>query len=134
VAAAPVAPPSAVEKPPAHVDEPSPGRTKTIAGVAVGLAGVAALAVGAVFAVGAQSAGDQLSNPTKGQVFDPSLESTGQLDQTLAITCFAVGGVALAAGVALVVLGRLEAKRASSMTLAPAVAPGRAGLVWGWRF
>ncbi|MSP61893.1 MAG: tetratricopeptide repeat protein [Myxococcales bacterium] len=107
-------------------------RQRRIAGLAVGAGGVALVGAGIVFAVLASSAGNQISHPTPGQRFDPSLESKGGAFNALAITGLVVGGVAIAGGAALYILGRDP--KGPALTLVPALGPGRAGASLDLRF
>ncbi|MSP62219.1 MAG: hypothetical protein EXR72_18180 [Myxococcales bacterium] len=115
--------------PPALPPPPRPGRALLFSGIAVAGVGVAALVVGVVFGVQALTLSDQLSHPTPGQVFDPSVESSGQTAQWVGIGLLAGGGVALIGGAALFALGLRARHREAPIALAPAFGPGRAGLL-----
>lgn len=85
-------------------------RTKKIAGLAVAGFGVAAIAVGAAFAVLAKSAFDEINTPAPGYVFRPETRDALKTDQVLEAVFFAVGGAAVVAGVTVAVLGWREAR------------------------
>jgi tetratricopeptide (TPR) repeat protein len=71
--------------------------TKRTAAWIAGSAGVAALAVGVVFALDARGAANQLQDDAvAGHRFDPGIESRGQSAQTLSRVLFATGLVGLA--------------------------------------
>jgi tetratricopeptide (TPR) repeat protein len=127
VAAAPPPPPAATDS-----GAPQARAQRRIAGIAVGAAGVALLGVGVACGVLAKQAGDQISHPTTGQLFDPALESKGATYQTVAMIGYVVGGLAVAGGVALLVAGREPS--APKLTLAPVLAPGHAGASLQLRF
>ena len=106
---APPAPAAAVAAP-AAAPAPGAGRTKKIVGLVVGGVGVGALAVGIGMGVLAKNAGDELSrNDAALMAFDASKERAGQTYQALEGVFLAVGGVAVASGVVLYVLGHREA-------------------------
>ncbi len=83
-------------------------RTLRIAGIATGAVGIGLLVGGGVFAAESKSAADQLSRPG---TFDPSVDDRRSTFQTLDVVFFAAGGVALAAGVTLFVLGKTRPER-----------------------
>jgi tetratricopeptide (TPR) repeat protein len=99
VAAAPVAAPPAPEY--------APARTKKLAGIGVGVGGVALLGLGGAFVGLAKSANDNIA---PGGKFDYSQETRRNSFEAADAVCFTVGGVALAAGVVLYVLGVREAR------------------------
>jgi tetratricopeptide (TPR) repeat protein len=108
-----------------------PGRTKTIAGAAVAAVGIAALAAGIALGALAQSAGDDLTklNDNHG-TFDPAKQDAGKTDQAVSGAMLGIGGAAVAAGVVVLAIGRLEAKKARAATSAkvlPLVGPRGAG-------
>lgn len=109
------------------------GFTKKVAGGVIAGVGVAALGVGAAFAAMAQSASNQITNAAPGSTFDPSLEEAFKTDRTLAIAMLAGGGVALAAGVTVLLLGVREGRGATAMVV-PVLAPGRVGAALDVRF
>jgi tetratricopeptide (TPR) repeat protein len=109
---APVAPaPSATLSHSLVAAAPAPlkGRSRTLkrAGIGIGATGVALVVGGIAFGVLAKNAGNELSRNDMNQLpFDPARERNGELDEALAVTCFAVGSVALATGIVLYTLGR----------------------------
>jgi hypothetical protein len=106
-----------------------PGRAKQIAGVAVGVAGMALVAGGAAASGLAVADGNAItSQATMHQHFNPSLQSNGETLQALGPALMAVGALAMAGGVTLYYFGHREA-RAREVAVAPALAPGAAGLV-----
>ncbi len=104
-------PPLVSTPPPPERPDFAPGRTKRIAGIAVGAAGVALLGLGAAFAVLAKSAFDEIDAPAPGYVFKPATQDALKTDQALEISFFAIGGAALVAGVTTFVLGWREGHR-----------------------
>jgi tetratricopeptide (TPR) repeat protein len=88
-------------------------RKKTLAGIAVGSAGVAVIVGGIVCGALAQQAGNDLSriNQQMG-VFDPSKESAGRSEQIAEGVLLGVGGAAVVTGVVLLVLGRRDSRAA----------------------
>ena len=92
-----------------------PGRTKKVAGLAVGAAGLALVAAGVGLSVAAQQAGDDLTALTQsGGTFDPSTEAAGRTYSIVGPVLLGVGAAAVVAGVVVGVLGVREAKRAHS--------------------
>ncbi|HEY2746922.1 MAG TPA: tetratricopeptide repeat protein [Polyangia bacterium] len=87
---------------PSDVDR-ARGRTFQRAAIGVFAGGVALAAAGAAFAALAHQAGEEVAGAP---VFEPSTQARGKLDQSLAISGLAVGGVAIAGGVALWLFGR----------------------------
>jgi tetratricopeptide (TPR) repeat protein len=83
-------------------------RTLRLAGIVTGAVGAGLLIGGGVFAAESKSAADQLSRPG---TFDPSVDDRRSTFQTLDVVFFAAGGVALAAGVTLFVLGKTASER-----------------------
>jgi tetratricopeptide (TPR) repeat protein len=119
----PPSPSAVVVAPPPAAEPADPGVTKRHTGVALGIVGLAAVATGVYFTHAVGVAEDDRAalqdrciqmagNPTTDfmKTCAPSayqaIDDRGQRDQTIAITTYAVGGAALAAGVALYLLGR----------------------------
>lgn len=108
---------------PANADELHAARSKRIAGLVVGAAGVVALGVGGAF-VG-------LANNANGHIVQGDTWSLGQQSarngyEAGSIACFAVGGAALVTGMALYLVGRHEDRRKYSVEqiqFTPAVGP-----------
>ena len=130
-------PPSSASTTPATRATDAPagsGFTKKVAGGVVAGVGLVAVGVGAAFAALAQSASNQITNPAPGSTFDPSLEETFKTDRTIAIAMIAGGGVALAGGAALLLLGVREGHKAPVVSLLPVVGAGRVGASFLLRF
>jgi tetratricopeptide (TPR) repeat protein len=85
-----------------------PGRAKTMAALAVGAAGFAALGGGIACGVLAQQAAQDVRNL---KMFDPAVEQRGKTDDILSGVFYAVGGAALVSGVVLYAVGSRESKR-----------------------
>jgi tetratricopeptide (TPR) repeat protein len=81
------------------------------AGIGVGAAGVVLLALGGGLAGESASEDNALNHPTPGAMFDPSLESRSRAFQSASIAMFAIGGVAVAAGVTLLAVGSRRVAR-----------------------
>lgn len=140
---APQAQPPARAEPPAARPEatvltakPSrPRRARLAAGGAVGGVGLGAAVTGIALSVLAKQAGDDLTalNDARG-FFDPAKESAGMTYDVAGPVLLAVGGVALAAGVTLIVIEarRGAPARANLSTPRPAVAAAKLGLRLGW--
>jgi tetratricopeptide (TPR) repeat protein len=127
-----VAPPPKPRAPDLH--ELALGRKLRIAGIAVGAFGVAALATGGVFAGLTANINHQLNQPASSMpTYNKSLEARGRTDQSLETAGFVVGGAALAAGVATLVVGTQKLER-NRFALAPLVGPGRVGASFGMGF
>jgi tetratricopeptide (TPR) repeat protein len=130
----PTPPPAPTPQPaPAPAVQPAPepshaARTKKIAAYVLGGVGVAALAAGIGLEVAAKSANDKLTNPPAGTHFNPSQETTVKVDQSAGIAMLAVGGAAVATGVALFVWAHFEERRAKSVAIVPTLGAGHAGV------
>ncbi len=140
----PAIPPPATLPPPVIVPPPKPrepdraelalGRKLRIAGFAVGAFGVASLAAGGAFAGITVRVNDQLNNPTGPMpTYDKSLAARGRTDQALETVFFAVGGAAIAAGAACVILGTHKIHR-NTFALVPVVGPTTVGATLGGSF
>jgi tetratricopeptide (TPR) repeat protein len=106
---------------PARDSDARPGRTLMLAGLVSGGIGVAALGAAVVFAVKARSANGDLDG-YRG-TWTPELEdryASGQAAERNLTVSLVVSGVALAAGGTLFVLGRREARRATTTVSAAA--------------
>jgi hypothetical protein len=101
-----------------------PGRIKLIAGIVVAAVGLAALAAG--IGLGVTAASDS-SAQEKSMVFNPSLQSEGQLFGTVGLVMDVIGGAALAAGVTVAVLGVLQKPETEKVTIAPSLGRNSAG-------
>lgn len=103
-AAPETSPPSVTATTPAPAPAPRRSRAPGWAGVALVAVGVVALAAGAGLTAGAYEAHDRYLHPVDGMPYDPQPLRERDLDRTLAITSFAVGG-------ALVIVGTVLAAR-----------------------
>lgn len=143
--AAPVTP----VEPAAKVEEPAPPTVATvepsptpaaapriaprkleIAGLVTAGLGVAAIGVGAAFAVMAKNTSNQVSNST---VFSPTLDHQGKVDQGVAIGMLAGGGALVVGGAVVAILG-LRSARASRFAVAPSIGINHAGAVAAVKF
>lgn len=108
--------------------EAHPGRTLTIAGIAVGVVGLAALGGGIGAGVIAKQNSDDLTklNQMMGQ-FSASKESAGKSAQIAEGVLLGVGGAAVVTGVALIVVGQRAKHR--SLAVVPSVGATHAGAV-----
>jgi tetratricopeptide (TPR) repeat protein len=121
----PQAPPVVAPSPqPASVTVEKRGRTKRIAGLAIGGVGIAGLILGATFVGLASSANHDLSHPAANTRFDPALEDRMKLDQSLGAAWFAIGGAAVVTGTVLYVLGRRE-DRPPRVSFSPSLSADR---------
>jgi tetratricopeptide (TPR) repeat protein len=106
-----------------------------IGGVIVGVAGIA-VAVGGGVGFG-QVAADRAAAIRQaalaGGTFDPNVEADRKLFRTLAAVSWAAGGVLVAAGALVAVIGLVRGGE-RAVSVAPAVGPQGAGLVVGGRF
>jgi len=109
VASAAVAPPPAAAPAPAIIDRSAPTRSDSKAmrnaGIIIGTVGIAALAAGGLWGLGAQNASNELSaDAQSGAAYNPDLQTRGKRDQALEIAFFAGGGAALIGGTLLFAL------------------------------
>jgi tetratricopeptide (TPR) repeat protein len=121
-----VTPPEPPKPPPGDPKQLALGRKLRWAGIGVGAVGVAGLVLGGVFAGLTVKTNDELNHPAQTNPpppYDKSLEQHGRLYQNLTPVMFAVGGVALAGGAALFVVGSKKVQR-NRYALAPAIGPG----------
>ncbi|MDB4965414.1 MAG: TonB-dependent receptor [Myxococcales bacterium] len=124
VQAAPVVEPPKL--PPADPRQLELGRRLRYAGIGTAVVGVAGLVLGGVFAGLTVKTNDQLNHPAQTNPpppYDKSLEQKGRLYQNLTPAMFAVGGVALAGGIALFVVGNKKVQQ-NRYALLPAIGPG----------
>lgn len=128
----PVAAPITTTAPVASVGEDDRGHTRRIAGVAVAGGGAVLLVAGAYFARDASSAQrDVASFYAKGGDWADisAIDARGHRDRTLSIVGFAAGGVAIAAGVSLYLLGRDDER---AVAIVPTARGGE--VLVRWRF
>jgi hypothetical protein len=115
-----------IATPPETAAPVAPGRNLRIAGIACAGAGVASIAVGAIFGSKARSLSNKVSGASK---FNPSDDSAGSRDAKLQWVFYGVGVAATAGGAALYYLSVRAARTApASVSLAPVLGPGTAGL------
>jgi len=125
VASAVVAPPPAATPVPARVPAPaiidhsapahSSGKAMRNAGIIIGTIGVAALAAGGLWGLGAQSASNELTaDAQSGAAYNPDLQTRGKRDQTLEIGFLAGGGAALIGGTLLFALSPSQSGQAAT--------------------
>jgi tetratricopeptide (TPR) repeat protein len=119
------------ETPVAHTETQvatSPGRTKVIAGAVVLVVGLGLVGGGIGCGVLAHSAAQDVSNDSKNGVpFDPSKESSGQTDQTIAGALYGVGAAAAVTGIIVLAIGANENAKAKKMAFTPTIGPKMAG-------
>jgi hypothetical protein len=131
---APIVIAPAVQPQPAPTEPPpEPEHTKgsplRTAGYAVGAVGVLGLGVGAVFGLVALGDKSTVSNDCQGtQCSQPGLDalSSARRDAAISTVGFVAGGVCLAAGITMVLLGK---KKSPQVGLAPMLDAGAGGLV-----
>jgi len=105
------------------------GRWMRIAGLATAGAGAAIAGVGLTyFGRRARSLSDELSRPRA--VYDPDRYARGEAAERNAIIAGAAGGVLVAGGVALYLVGRSRPSSAERVTVAPLVSPDIVGVVF----
>lgn len=103
-AAATTPPAAAVSHPPPMVEYRDEGRRKRVGGAITGGLGVAAIALGATFAVLSKEAGDAAYHPSNG-VYDPQADARQKSYRTGDIVCFALGGAMVVAGTTVWLIG-----------------------------
>jgi tetratricopeptide (TPR) repeat protein len=118
----------------ATADELRAARTKRIAGLAVGGFGVASLVLGGVFTGLANDANRHI---VTGDMWSPSTQDRRNTYQALDIAFFTIGGVAVATGLTLYLLGRHDEHKkyvVERATIAPAIGAHTAGLTMAGSF
>ncbi len=103
------------------------GETLRMAGVGLGVAGVAGLAAGAYFGARSSRLNDELSG--RNAVYYPDKVDEGEAADRNMIISFIAGGVLLAGGITTYVFGRAQGKERPRAALAPSAQPDGAGLV-----
>jgi iron complex outermembrane receptor protein len=131
-------PPSKPPENPPPQTEGNSGRKLMLAGIGVAALGVVAVAVGAAMSVlaGARSS-DLEQAAAMHKSFDAdlqSIESKGKMYDNVSYAMYAVGGVAAAAGVVLIVLGKKQSEAGPTAQLAPLASPQAVGLSLSGRF
>ena len=112
--------------------EPAPvdnGRSKRVAALAIGGAGVLAVGTGFVFGHLAATHSDQARNGTG--VWDPTIEQAGKRNELIAVILWGVGGAAIVGGTVMYMLGRSQ-DEPPRVSIVPA--HDGASLVWGCDF
>jgi tetratricopeptide (TPR) repeat protein len=117
----------APDEPPDDVDDPQPGRTLRIAGIAAAGIGAVATGVSLVYGLRARSLSDDLSAP--GAVYDPARYADGEAAERNAIIFGVAGGALIAGGVVTYILGRRQDAREERVTLH--VRSGFVGVAFG---
>jgi tetratricopeptide (TPR) repeat protein len=119
---------------------PPPGRGVRYAAYGAGVLALAGLASGIAFAVLAGQAADTVTHGGS-TVMPPPFDgpqrvaqSTGHTDVIVSGVSFGVAGLCAAGAVGLYALGHKIDKEAPKLTMAPELAPGRAGLMLAGRF
>jgi tetratricopeptide (TPR) repeat protein len=103
----------------------SPGRSLRIAGITVGVLGVAGVAAGIVFGVHATSLHDEAVKP--GSVYDDSKYQSSKSFRTLEWVSLGVGGAAIITGGVLYYLGATAKSSGHPVAIVPVVGPGIGG-------
>lgn len=94
-------------------EPPRAGRSATVAGIVVGAAGLALAAGGITCGVlGDQAAAELSALSRDARPYDPSLAQRFDTNRALEGALLGIGTAAVVTGVALIVVGRLKAKRA----------------------
>lgn len=134
----PVEPSPPPPPPPQPASSGSPGKGLRIAGLGIAGAGVVAVGVGLFFGVRAKNISDDITNHPADQPWDADiqdLEADGQRYEDLQVQLMIAGGVAVAAGTVLYLVGRSKGKASSEkMVVRPTAAPGSVGFVVGGAF
>lgn len=133
--AQPQAQPPANQPPPAPPPEPShPGSTQRIIGIAVGGVGLVGIGLGTYFGLHAidkdKKADEKCSETVCQEPADFDNADAAKKSATASTISFVAGGALVAGGV---LLYFLAPSKSSSVSLAPVVAPGYAGLSVGGR-
>ncbi|HEY2747964.1 MAG TPA: hypothetical protein VGL86_25250 [Polyangia bacterium] len=116
-------PAAAERRPPAHRDS---GRSKRLAGIALGAGGIALIAGGAVLAALSKQAGDEAYSPAD-HVYDYQADQRQQSLRAADIALFTVGGAALIVGTTLWIIGRKHEQPRSVSALGPPLSGGLNG-------
>jgi tetratricopeptide (TPR) repeat protein len=106
---------------------PAPGRSLRLAGIATGVTGVAALAVGVGFAIHGRSLSSELSRT--GAVYDQDKVDAGNRANSIAAAGAIGGAVLIAAGATLYWWGHTKDQRVERVSIAPALSDRMAGFV-----
>jgi hypothetical protein len=115
----------------------SEGSSQRTIGSIVGGVGLAGLAAGGIFGLGASSKWSDAKEHCRGTLCDRegvTLRDDATSSATLSTVFFIAGGVATAAGIVLVVTAPRGTKREAGLRVVPVAAPGGAGLCAGGAF
>jgi tetratricopeptide (TPR) repeat protein len=110
----------------------STGRGLRIAGVTIGIVGVASAVTGVVLGLHANSLYQQATTP--GSPYDPSKDQSSKTFRTLEWVSLGVGGAAIVAGSVLYYLGASAKSASASVAVMPLIAPGAGGAAIFGRF
>jgi hypothetical protein len=102
-------------------------RTKVITGAVVIGAGAAMIAGGIAATVLSRQEYDEIHTPASGYVFNPDTQDAMKRNEILGPVFIGVGAAAAVAGGVVLGLGMRERSRASRVSVAPLLAPDRAG-------
>ncbi len=122
---------------PTMMPAPDGGRTLRLAGLAVGGAGIAALAVGVVYGVKAKHNSDILTGHDKAMSWPDNIaeiEAQGQSYENRQIGFLVVGGLVTITGTVLYVVGRSKKHSDERIAITPSVTPETIGVSLGGGF
>src|SRR5262249_9436300 len=126
---------------PGPVDNGPKKKTPMLRYVGVGTAvvGAAVFGMGTYYGLQAKSISDEITNhpmnePWRADIKD--FEAEGKSDEKKQIICMVGGGLALAAGVTMFIVGapKAEAETSTSLSIAPIATPDQLGFVAAGRF
>jgi len=140
-APAPVPTPDPVVQPPVverygTETQTDPGRPLTVAGMAVAGLGVVGLGVGVYFGLKARSISNEISDHDQSQPWPSDInqkEKDGQAAEDKQIILMTVGGIALAGGVVLYMLGRAKSSE-KRVAITPTATPSTVGVMFSGSF
>jgi hypothetical protein len=122
--------PTPAPRPAPGAEAPAQGGHRLGLAIGLGAVGAAAAGAGVLFELRARRASDQLTAiDRRGGAYDPAKARAGQRDERIGVALLAAGGVALAAGVAVLVVMDRGARPAGAATVAPLVGTSSAGLL-----
>jgi len=119
---------------------PPPGRAARWAAYGLWVLGAASVATGIAYAVLSSQAASDVTHggdPLNAMPFDGALRATQESGKTYPIisgVSFGVGGLAVAGGIALYLIGRKIDREVPKLTLAPSLSPTGGGLFASGRF
>jgi hypothetical protein len=110
-----------------------PGRAKRRAGVVLGASGVALVGFATYFGLDAMATADEVSerhgNGERWRDLE-ELDRHGRRAERLSIGMFAAGGLSIATGTILYLLGKREARQAAAITVTPVRGGGGLAVRW----